>query len=99
MRHDNQLFEVAYPTLSFHNILAQLRRNQFSCESGEIEKTLAMTLIMHFDSTQHVVIASVCSDDFSRPGSLRAERSNLSLINKLHLIFDRFCHLSIFFLI
>ncbi|MFO0793212.1 MAG: hypothetical protein U0586_04025 [Candidatus Brocadiaceae bacterium] len=36
-----------------------------------------MTLTMHFDGTQHVVIASVCSDDFSRPGSLRAERSNL----------------------
>ncbi|MFO0795249.1 MAG: hypothetical protein U0586_14455 [Candidatus Brocadiaceae bacterium] len=37
-----------------------------------------MTLTMHFDGTQHVVIASVCSDDFSRLGSLRAERSNLS---------------------
>ncbi|MFO0795306.1 MAG: hypothetical protein U0586_14745 [Candidatus Brocadiaceae bacterium] len=41
-----------------------------------------MTLTMYFDGTRHVVIASVCSDDFSRPGSLRAERSNLSLINK-----------------
>ncbi|MFO0794541.1 MAG: hypothetical protein U0586_10825 [Candidatus Brocadiaceae bacterium] len=30
--------------------------------------------------------ASVCSDDFSRLGSLRAERSNLSIINKLHLM-------------
>ncbi|MFO0795162.1 MAG: hypothetical protein U0586_14015 [Candidatus Brocadiaceae bacterium] len=45
-----------------------------------------MTLTMYFDGTQHVVIASVCSDDLSRPGSLRAERSNLSLINKLHLL-------------
>ncbi|MFO0792764.1 MAG: hypothetical protein U0586_01750 [Candidatus Brocadiaceae bacterium] len=45
-----------------------------------------MTLTMLFDGTQHVVIASVCSDDFSRLGSLRAERSNLSLINKLHLL-------------
>ncbi|MFO0794449.1 MAG: hypothetical protein U0586_10350 [Candidatus Brocadiaceae bacterium] len=41
-----------------------------------------MTLAMHFNGTQHVVIASVCSDDFSRPGSLRAERSNLSLIKQ-----------------
>ncbi|MFO0793191.1 MAG: hypothetical protein U0586_03920 [Candidatus Brocadiaceae bacterium] len=41
---------------------------------------------MYFDSTQHIVIASVCSDDFSRLGSLRAERSNLSLINKLYLL-------------
>ncbi|MFO0792643.1 MAG: hypothetical protein U0586_01130 [Candidatus Brocadiaceae bacterium] len=37
-------------------------------------------------TAQHVVIASVCSDDFRRPGSLRAERSNLSLINKLHFL-------------
>ncbi|MFO0793196.1 MAG: hypothetical protein U0586_03945 [Candidatus Brocadiaceae bacterium] len=41
---------------------------------------------MHLDSARHIVIASVCSDDFSRLGSLRAERSNLSLINKLHLL-------------
>ncbi|MFO0792673.1 MAG: hypothetical protein U0586_01280 [Candidatus Brocadiaceae bacterium] len=33
---------------------------------------------------QHIVIAGVCSNDFSRLGSLRAERSNLSLINKLY---------------
>ncbi|MFO0793746.1 MAG: hypothetical protein U0586_06760 [Candidatus Brocadiaceae bacterium] len=45
-----------------------------------------MTLITHFDGAQHVVIASVCSDDFSRLVSLRAERSNLSLINKPHLL-------------
>ncbi|MFO0792885.1 MAG: hypothetical protein U0586_02360 [Candidatus Brocadiaceae bacterium] len=45
-----------------------------------------MTITMHFDSVRHVVIASVCSDDFSRLGSLRAERSNLSLINKLYLL-------------
>src|SRR5574337_86003 len=73
--------------------ITQQSRNQFSCESGEIasEKTLAMTLTMYFDGTQHVVIVSVCSDDFSRPGSLRAERSNLSLINKLHLLIRSKC--------
>ncbi|MFO0794384.1 MAG: hypothetical protein U0586_10020 [Candidatus Brocadiaceae bacterium] len=50
-----------------------------------------MTLTMHFDGTRYVVIASVCSDDFSRLGSLRAERSNLSLINKLHLLIRSTC--------
>ncbi|MFO0795188.1 MAG: hypothetical protein U0586_14145 [Candidatus Brocadiaceae bacterium] len=45
-----------------------------------------MTLTMYFDGTQHIVIASVCSDDLSRPGSLRADRSNLSLINKIHIL-------------
>ncbi|MFO0793669.1 MAG: hypothetical protein U0586_06370 [Candidatus Brocadiaceae bacterium] len=45
-----------------------------------------MTLTMLFDGTQHVVIASVCSDDFSRLGSLRGGRSNLSLINKNQII-------------
>ncbi|MFO0794479.1 MAG: hypothetical protein U0586_10510 [Candidatus Brocadiaceae bacterium] len=34
-----------------------------------------MTLTMHFDGTQHVVIASICSGDFSRLGSLRAKQS------------------------
>ncbi|MFO0795252.1 MAG: hypothetical protein U0586_14470 [Candidatus Brocadiaceae bacterium] len=67
-------------------------------EKGEIasEKTLAMTLTMHFDGTHQVVIASVCSDDFSRLvvcrlGSLRAERSNLSILNKLHLLIRSTC--------
>ncbi|MFO0793544.1 MAG: hypothetical protein U0586_05715 [Candidatus Brocadiaceae bacterium] len=50
-----------------------------------------MTLTMHFNGTQHIVIASVCSDDFSRLGSLRAERSNLSLINKLHRLIRSTC--------
>ncbi|MFO0795050.1 MAG: hypothetical protein U0586_13450 [Candidatus Brocadiaceae bacterium] len=42
------------------NYIAQLRRNQFSCESGKIasEKTLAMTLAMHFNGARHLVIAS-----------------------------------------
>ncbi|MFO0793248.1 MAG: hypothetical protein U0586_04210 [Candidatus Brocadiaceae bacterium] len=33
-----------------------------------------------------MTLTSVCSNDFSRLVSLRAERSNLSLINKLHLL-------------
>ncbi|MFO0795141.1 MAG: hypothetical protein U0586_13905 [Candidatus Brocadiaceae bacterium] len=41
-----------------------------------------MTLTVHFDDAQHIIIASVCSDDFSRLGSLRAERSNLFPIKK-----------------
>ncbi|MFO0793203.1 MAG: hypothetical protein U0586_03980 [Candidatus Brocadiaceae bacterium] len=47
-------------------LLAQLSRNQFSCESGKIasEKTLAMTLTMHFNGARHLVIASGAKQSF-----------------------------------
>ncbi|MFO0795467.1 MAG: hypothetical protein U0586_15550 [Candidatus Brocadiaceae bacterium] len=50
-----------------------------------------MTLTTHCDGIQNVVVASVCSDDFSRLRSLRAKRSNLSIINKLHLLIRSKC--------
>ncbi|MFO0793345.1 MAG: hypothetical protein U0586_04700 [Candidatus Brocadiaceae bacterium] len=67
---------------------------QFPYENGEIasEKTLAMTRTMRFDGTLHVVIVHralslrIGSGHCDLILSLRAKRSNLSLINKQYLL-------------
>ncbi|MFO0794059.1 MAG: hypothetical protein U0586_08335 [Candidatus Brocadiaceae bacterium] len=56
-----------------------------------------MTLTMHFDGIQHVVIASVCSDDFSRLRSLRAGEAIFPLFFIVRSSPNQFAKACIFF--